>query len=141
VEVLELDHYLDVMKHRPGSFVSSTPLVQARKAGLFTPAHQAWWDHARMVHGDQEGTRALIGVLLGTRTLPAPAVQGALTSAVEAGWDSPDAVICEARCLTDKRAAVPIRVEPSVTAQVTGSAERALPSLGAYDELLEGVAA
>ena len=39
--------------------------------GVFTVAHQRFWDAARAPVGDGAGTRALIGVLLLHRTLPA----------------------------------------------------------------------
>jgi hypothetical protein len=39
-------------------------LEQARSAGKFTPVHDAWWAQARKVHGERDGTRALIEVLL-----------------------------------------------------------------------------
>ena len=36
-EVLLLDHYLEVLGHKPGAFPGSTALAQARAAGSFTP--------------------------------------------------------------------------------------------------------
>ncbi|VVJ18374.1 Mobile element protein [Amycolatopsis camponoti] len=42
----------------------ATALEQARAAGKFTPVHDAWWAAVRKVHGDRDGTRALIQVLL-----------------------------------------------------------------------------
>ena len=66
-----LDHYLEVLKTKPGALPGATALARARRAGVFTPAHQAFWDAARRARGDAAGTRALIEVLLAHRTLPA----------------------------------------------------------------------
>ncbi len=78
-EVLSLDHYLDVMVRKPGALVSSTPLARARASGTFTEVHQRLWDQARRRLGDRDGTKALIDVLLGHRTIPAQAIVAGLT--------------------------------------------------------------
>ncbi|MGW0694936.1 hypothetical protein [Streptomyces sp. NPDC002738] len=67
---LELDHYLEALIRKPGAFPGATALEQARSAGKFTPVHDAWWAAAVKAHGDTEGTRALIEVLLMARYIP-----------------------------------------------------------------------
>lgn len=67
---LELDHYLEALVRKPGAFPGATALDQARSAGRFTPVHDAWWDAAVKAHGERDGTRALIEVLLLGRHLP-----------------------------------------------------------------------
>ena len=71
VEVLTLDHYLEVLKIKPGALPGATALAQAKACGAFTVTHQSYWDAARRARGDAAGTRALIEVLLAHRTLPA----------------------------------------------------------------------
>ena len=61
---VDLDHYLEVLRTKPGALPGSTALVQARAAGTFTAAHEAFWAAARKTDGDAAGTRALIEVLL-----------------------------------------------------------------------------
>jgi len=68
-QTLVLDHYLEVLARKPGAMPGATALVQARKAGTFTAAHDAFWAAARRAHGDGAGTRALIEVLLLHRQL------------------------------------------------------------------------
>ena len=51
-EILVLDHYLEVLARKPGALPGATALAQARAAGTFTAAHQAYWDAARRRHGD-----------------------------------------------------------------------------------------
>jgi hypothetical protein len=46
VEVLTLDHYLEVLKIKPGGMPGATALTQAKARGAFTASHQAYWDSA-----------------------------------------------------------------------------------------------
>ena len=66
-----LDHYLEVLTRKPGALAGATALAAARASGAFTGDHQRFWDAARRRLGDGAGTRALVGVLLLHRTLPA----------------------------------------------------------------------
>jgi hypothetical protein len=38
-EILTLDHYLEVLKYKPGALPGATALAQAKVAGVFTPVH------------------------------------------------------------------------------------------------------
>jgi len=93
----DLDHYLEILMVRPGALAGSTGLAQARAAGTFTEAHEAFWSAARTAHGDAAGTRALIEVLLLHRRMPAEAVQAGIRATLEAGASSPELVAIEAR--------------------------------------------
>ncbi len=153
-EHLVLDHYLEILSRKPGALPGAAALVQARAAGAFTPAHQQFWDRARARHGDADGTRALIGVLLLHRRLPAAQVTAGITAALAAGSCSPDVVAIEAR---KHAAGLPVPAEagerpwpalrrprPSRAAVVTlprrpaelPADRRPAPSVAAYDQLL-----
>ncbi|MCZ7434741.1 Mu transposase domain-containing protein [Streptomyces sp. WMMC1477] len=94
---LELDHYLEVLVRKPGAFPGFTALEQARSAGKFTTVHDAWWAQAQKVHGERDGTRALIEVLLLGRHLPHEHIVAGLAAALRAGAMTADAVALEAR--------------------------------------------
>ncbi|MBO8185309.1 IS21 family transposase [Streptomyces spirodelae] len=147
---LELDHYLEALVRKPGAF-PATALEQARSAGRFTPIHDAWWAQARKVHGERDGTRALIEVLLLGRHLPHEHIVAGLAAALRADALTADAVALEAR------EAAQAENEPATTppmhthagqpaATVTSLHEwrlahlppdtRPLPSVTAYDQLL-----
>lgn len=96
-QVLVLDHYLEVLARKPGALPGSMALSQARATGAFTVAHEAFWTRARHAHGDSDGTRALIEVLLLHRHLPATAVTAGIRAALSVGSTSPDLVAVEAR--------------------------------------------
>ncbi len=128
-----LDHYLEVLAHRPGALAGATALVAARAAGAFTTGHQRFWDTARRRAGDRDGTKALIGVLLLHRTLPTDAVLAGIDAALAAGRCDPDLVAVEARRYLDGgRAAASV---PPIPATVPVD-ERPAPTLHGYDELL-----
>ena len=94
---VQLDHYLEVLKTKPGALPGSTALARARESGAFTSAHEAFWAAARRVNGDADGTRELIDVLLLHRSMDARDVQAGITAALGVGAVSADVVAVEAR--------------------------------------------
>jgi hypothetical protein len=150
-EHLELDHYLEILVRKPGALPGSAALAQARAAGAFTSAHEAFWAAARARHGDGAGTRALIEVLLLHRRMPASQVIAGMTAALGAGSCSPDVVAVEARKHAAANpgtgsepawpAAGPRRSRAAVITLPRRAAElppdaRPAPSVAAYDQLL-----
>jgi transposase len=129
-EILALDHYLEVLKYKPGALPGATALAQAKATGAFTATHQRYWDAARRAHGDAAGTRALIEVLLAHRTLPATALAAAMNAAISSGVLDPQAVLIDAR-----RAAVG-RVAPVIPIGALARYDRPAPDLAGYDKLL-----
>ena len=140
-EVLILDHYLDVLRYKPGALPGATALAQARAAGAFTPGHQRYWDAARRARGDTGGTRALIEVLLGHRTLPAAALTEAMDRAVGSGALDPQAVLIDARRLAERpgraghpdRRAGPLRPARPGPGRLRRPADRGHPVTGVSD--------
>lgn len=96
-EHLELDHYLEVLKERPGAFPGSLPLHQARMRGHFGPVHELLWTKLRKRLGDRPGTRALIEVLLLYRAHDREVMASAIASALQVGAIDPQAIALLAR--------------------------------------------
>jgi hypothetical protein len=138
-EDLVLNHYLEVLGRKPGALAGATALVTARASGAFTSTHQRFWDAARRQLGDGPGTRALVGVLLLHRTLPAAAVLAGIDAALATPSLDPDLVAVEARRSALARtipAPIPLPAAlPAAVAAVAGH-ERPAPSLAGYDDLL-----
>ena len=131
-EVLVLDHYLDVLKYKPGGLPGATALAQARAVGAFTASHQRYWDAARCKLGDAAGTRALTEVLLAHRTLPALALLEAMDRAVGCGTLDPQAVMIAARRLAGGH------IAPVIPIGALSRYDRPAPTLAGYDQLLTG---
>jgi transposase len=94
---IDLDHYLEVLRIKPGAFPGSTALARARESGAFTASHEAFWQHARRIDGDATGTRVLIDVLLLHRSMRAVDVIAGIEAALSVGAISVDVVAVEAR--------------------------------------------
>jgi len=150
VQVLELDHYLEILLRKPGALPGATALTQARASGAFTPVHDSFWAAARKQLGDAAGTRALIEVLLLHRHLDHADVLAGITAALSVASTSADVVAVEARkaaqgegTTTDPQAACSLRRGPVVSlaerrlATLPGE-DRPLPTVDHYDELLAG---
>jgi hypothetical protein len=149
--VLVLDHYLEVLARKPGALPGATALAQARKIGVFTPAHEAFWAFARKALGDSAGTKALIEVLLLHRHLESVDVLAGIDAGLTVGSVSADVVAVEARKAAQDRGAPasPAPITPrgqrvvSLTerrlveqmSDLPGD-DRPLPSVAAYDDLL-----
>jgi Mu transposase, C-terminal domain len=130
IEVLALDHYLEVLKIKPGALPGATALAQAKACGAFTLTHQRYWDAARRERGDPAGTRALIEVLLAHRALPAAALITAMGKAIEAGTLDPQVVLIDAR----REAGGPLA--PVIPIGALARYDRPAPTLSDYDDLL-----
>jgi transposase len=131
VEVLTLDHYLEVLKTKPGGLPGATALAQAKARGVFTTSHQAYWDAARRARGDAAGTRALIEILLAHRTMTAAVLITAMDRSVASGCLDPAIVLIDAR--RDRT-----HVAPVVPIGALARYDRPAPSLSNYDDLLTG---
>jgi hypothetical protein len=131
VEVLCLDHYLEVLKTKPGALPGATALGQAKARGVFTQSHQRYWDAARSARGDAKGTRALIAILLAHRSMPTAALIAAMDRAVTSGCLDPETVLIDAR-----RDMAPLA--PVAAIGALARYDRPPPSLADYDDLLTG---
>jgi hypothetical protein len=149
---LDLDHYLEVLVRKPGALPGATALAQARTAGTFTAAHEAFWAAARKAHGDGGGTRALVEVLLLHRHHADAEVVAGITAALGAGAVSPDVVAVETRRHQQQQATTPSPADAGAAedpvvvslarrrlAEVTDALptdSRPVPSVQSYDDLL-----
>jgi transposase len=130
-QVLDLEHYLDVLERKPGALAGSTPLAQWRAQGRWPKSYDQLWQRMIERSGRQTGTREMISLLhLGGRT-GRDQLTRAITQAVELGCADAAAV----RYLLT--AAEPTRPKPdAIELGSLARYERPLPSLLAYDHLL-----
>lgn len=133
-QVLVLDHYLEVLRIKPGALPGATALARARADGSFSPTHDAYWAEARRRLGDAHGTRALIEVLLLHRHLPAPAVIAGMAAALGVGAIDDKVVAVEARRAAEGGSGVVVPIG------ALARYDRPSPTLGGYDDLLGGEA-
>jgi hypothetical protein len=131
-QILNLEHYLDVLEKKPGAMAGSTPLEQWRQAGRWPECLDRMWHQLQQRHGKSVGTREMIAL-------------------VRAGsgksWDQLIAAVEEALCLgvTDAAAVLHILNMPDPEqrrryaldlADELAQFERPMPVMDDYDLLL-----
>jgi transposase len=130
-QILELEHYLDVLERKPSALAGSTALVQWRQAGRWPESFDQLWHALNTRHGRQHGTRQLIELLqLGSGE----------------GWSRLRAAVEQALSLGCHDVAAIRHLllaghldRPTVAAIDSGTLaryERPLPVMNSYDQLL-----
>lgn len=130
MQILVLDHYLEILARKPGALPNATALGRARASGAFSDVHDRFWTVARERLGDRDGTNALIEVLLAQRQLPAAAVIAGMTAAMSVGSVDPAVVAIEARKHLETDAVI-VPIGEHLT-----RFDRPTPTLNRYDSLL-----
>jgi hypothetical protein len=62
-QVLDLEHYLDVLQRKPGALAGSRPLQQWRENGHWPESFDRLWQSLERREGKQAGTRTMIELL------------------------------------------------------------------------------
>lgn len=135
-EVLNLEHYLDVLARKPGALAGSTPLAQWRARGLWPAAFDALWGQLMARHGKQDGTREMIAVLQLGREHGLPRLTATVAQAVALGCTEAAAIrhLLSVDTLTHA-------VVAAVPVGALACFDRPVPSVAAYDGLLDSAVA
>jgi hypothetical protein len=130
-QVLDLEHYLDVLGRKPGALAGSRPLEQWRQAGRWLACHDELWTRLRTRHGKQEGTRAMVAVLMLGREFGEERLRAAIATAVSLG-------ACDVAAVRYLLAEAGLHKMPPVAVDVGALAryDRPMPSVADYDTLL-----
>jgi hypothetical protein len=130
-QVLELEHYLDVLERKPGALAGSKPLAAWRKRGLWTVTFDHLLDELIRRHGKQSGTRQMIEVLSLIRQYGHERVRSAVEEAVTLGCSDAAAIrhLAGAAELAHARSSI---IELGALSRF----ERPLPVMTDYDGLL-----
>ncbi len=135
-QILDLEHYLDVLRKKPGALAGSTPLAQRRRAGRWPECFDRLWQALNTRHGRQEGTRQMIALLSLAPHEGWTRLHTAVEQVLSLGCQDVAAV---RHLLVAERLA-----KPSVAALEVGVLaryERPQPVLSGYDQLLGKVQA
>jgi transposase len=135
-QVLDLDHYLDVLERKPGALAGSKPLAAWRQRGLWPVSYDRLLEHLIGRHGKQSGTRQMIEVLSLIKQHGHERVRAAVEEALSMGCSDAAAVLHLAAAPDLAHARSRLIELGKLT-----SFERPLPVMTDYDELLgQGVA-
>jgi transposase len=130
-QVLDLEHYLDVLSRKPGALAGSRPLEQQRRAGLWPKSFDEIWQALMTRYGKPIGTRHMIELLKLSRQFGRQHVRRAIETALATGCTDIAAVqhLVHARDLN----------RPACEVMDIGSLERyhrPSPVMNDYDQLL-----
>ncbi len=134
-QILDLEHYLDVLEHKPGAMAGSKPLEQCRKMGRWPSSYDRFWEGLIRRLGKQQGTREMIAILKLDRLHGSLKLRQAIESAMELGCHHLAAVQYLLTADTLSRT-VPEMVEIGLLDRY----ERPMPVMNRYDELLSSEA-
>ena len=130
-EVLDLEHYLDVLEHKPGALAGSKPLDQWRRLGRWPASYDRFWAALVARHGRSAGTRAMVELLQLGRRQGQQRLRAAIEQALDLGCTDAAAV---------RHLAVTPALRPApaglVDVGALGRFDRPLPTLDGYDRLL-----
>lgn len=130
-QILNLEHYLDVLDRKPGALAGSKPLEQWRRAGRWPACYDELWERLKRRHGKQGGTRAMVAVVALGREFGHDRLRAAVTAAVSLG-------ACDVAAVRYLLTAAGLHKSPSGPIDVGALAryDRPMPSLADYDTLL-----
>src|SRR5947209_5624460 len=130
-QVLELEHYLDVLERKPGALAGSKPLAAWRQRGLWPGSYDRLLEQLIGRHGQQSGTREMIQVLNLIKQHGHARVRAAVEEALSLGCADPAAIVhlAAAEDLAHARGAL---IELGELSRF----ERPLPVMTDYDKLL-----
>lgn len=132
----QLDHYLELLKLKPGALARSLPLRLEREQGRWPESFDLLWRAIEGKVGASEAARQMVEALMLCRELPAERVELAARGALAAGAHDGRAVAVLAR-----------RCEGTAPAPLVGlderlaQTERPEPTISDYDQLLDREAA
>ena len=140
-QVLDLEHYLDVLARKPGALVGSRPLAQWRAAGRWPRAYDELWQSLQQRHGQQTGTRLMIEVLQLGRSSGHARLRQAIEHALALGTHDAAAVryLLSARQLEQQETGhtpLPESFHLAMSGSAAPHFERPLPNVDNYDLLL-----
>jgi transposase len=131
-EQLVLDHYLELLRAKPGALARSRPLRSARDQGRWPSEYDQLWRALKAAYGETEGTRQFVEVLLLLRVVDAEELRIAMGLALEYGCCDPGAVRMLVRQLTQSDPAI----VPLTNLGPLTRFERPVADLQRYDALL-----
>jgi hypothetical protein len=131
-KVLDLEHYLEVLVKKPGAFAGSTPLEQWRTKGRWPESYDQFWGVLKERQGKQEGTRAMIELIMLGRRHGYRELEKAVGQALEVGCSDVGAVrlLLHAESSGGEKASEPVEIGS------LSRFDRPQPQVDEYDQLL-----
>ena len=130
-QILNLEHYLEVLERKPGALAGSTPLAQWREQGRWPASYDRLWQELIERQGKLEGTRQMIRLLQLGKAKGYEKLRAAAESALAMGCGDEAAV--RYLLMTEPEGRPP---REALEVGWLGRYERPLPVVSEYDQLL-----
>ena len=130
-EILDLEHYLDVLEHKPGALAGSKPLEQWRQHGRWPLSFDRIWQRLMHRNGRQDGTRDMIELLGLGKTHGYDRLRQVVESTLEMG----SCDVATVRYLLMSKDLRRVPTEP-IDIGLLSCYERSMPEMTGYDRLL-----
>lgn len=136
-QILELEHYLDVLERKPGALAGSKPLAVWREKGLWPGSYDRLLAEMIARHGKSSGTRQMIQVIGLVKQYGHARLQESVECALSSGCSDAGAI----RHLACANELARERPDEFLLKNELIRFERPLPAMNEYDRLLSSGAA
>jgi transposase len=133
-QILNLEHYLDVLEKKPGAMSGSTPLQQWRQAGRWPACLDRIWERLEQRLGKSRGTREMIALVRAGSTEGWERLMAAVEEALRIGVTDAAAVLHILRMPDPQER----RRYAMALSEELAQFERPMPAMDEYDRLLGG---
>jgi transposase len=130
-QILDLEHYLEVLERKPGALRGSKPLAQWRAQGRWPESYDRLWELMNEKHGRQSGTRSMVAVIRMGREFGYAKLESSVAQAMVLGCTD-EAAIRHLLMSDGLQHAAATTVDIGVLAAY----ERPLPTMDEYNQLL-----
>jgi len=133
-QILNLEHYLDVLEKKPGAMAGSTPLQQWRQAGRWPECLDRIWQQLEQRLGKSQATREMIGLVRAGTASEWGRLVAAVEEALRLGVTDAAAVLH----ILNMPDAAQRKQYAIALAEELAQFERPMPAMQEYDLLLTG---
>lgn len=130
-QILDLEHYLDVLEHKPGALRGSKPLALWRAQGRWPESYDRLWDRMTGRHGRQAGARSMVAVIRMGREFGHAKLEACVVAALELGCT--DVAAIRHLLMSDQ---LQHTAHQTVEIGALAAYERPLPTMTEYNQLL-----
>ena len=130
-QILDLEHYLEVLERKPGALRGSKPLAQWRAQGRWPDSYDQLWELMNEKHGRQHGTRSMVALIRMGREFGYARLEASVMQAMVLGCTDV-AAIRHLLMSNELQHAAATTVEIGALAAY----ERPLPTMSEYNQLL-----
>ncbi|HEY6351863.1 MAG TPA: IS21 family transposase [Candidatus Angelobacter sp.] len=130
-QILDLEHYLEVLERKPGALRGSKPLAQWRAQGRWPERYDQLWALLNQKYGRQGGTRSILAIIRMGREFGYAKLETSVTQAL--GLGCTDGAAIRHLLMSDQ---LQHAAATTIALGALAAYERPLPTMTEYNQLL-----